>query len=79
MIKETEQFLQSLKKQNVLKAHKRERRIYLLKKYAKIGLYVLLGISIFGVLFFPTFTASLIGNWVVNFIGTIVTIISNGF
>jgi len=79
MIQDTEKYLQNIKKQNILMQHRRNRRIFLFKKYSKYSLYAVLILLGSSALFFPTFTATILGNWVVNFIGTLVTIISNGF
>lgn len=81
MLKETEEFLRKIKageqhrKSNSLK--NRFKRWF--KKNKKTIKYIFLFLIISLCLFYPTFVAGLIGNWIVDFVGTIVSIIKTGF
>lgn len=48
--------------------------LYVQKNWKNI-LKILLFLIIFSILFFPTFSGGLIGNWIKDFFGTIINII----
>lgn len=77
MLQETEDFLKKIK-YNINTKKKFKLKFWLLKNKKKIRNISLIFL-IFMILLFPQFMGGIIGNWIVNFIGTIVKIISAGF
>lgn len=74
MLKETEKFLKQINetKQN----QKPKKNIFgWLNKY-KTKIIIILLITL--LLLFPTFIATIIGTWIVDFVGTLLKIISTG-
>lgn len=77
MLKETEDFLRSIKA-GQQQTRKRKLRTWFIKNKKRIK-YSLLFVFIFLCLFFPAFIGGIIGTWIVNFVGTAVKIIGAGF
>lgn len=75
MLEETKQFLNKAKHSRVLDDHKRQKRKYYFKKYLKIITYLAITFLIISILFFPIQSATVLGTWYNDFIGTLVSII----
>lgn len=75
MLEETKQLLQKTKHYKILEDHKRQKQRYYIKKYLRILMYIVISITTLGILFFPVQSATIIGNWYNNFIGTLINII----
>lgn len=75
MLEETKQLLQKTKHSKILEDHKRQKQRYYIKKYLRILMYITISITSLGILFFPIQSATIIGNWYNNFIGTLINII----
>ena len=78
MLKESEEILKKIRFGNTKLSRKNRFKLWFSRNRKKIK-YISLFILLFFVLFFPQFVGALIGNWVVDFIGTMVKIIGSGF
>lgn len=78
MLKETEDFLKKLRTGGTKLSRKNRFKLWLKKNNKKIK-NISIFITILLLLFFPQYIGSLIGNWIVDFVGTIVKIVGSGF
>jgi len=72
MIQSEEDILKTLKDTPKYKQLKKAKRIFIINKLKRIGKYIIIGGFIVCIIFFPTQTGSLIGNWINDFFGTII-------
>lgn len=75
MEEDIKKYFEGIKKHHLIKQHRKNRFVYLTKLYIKYFLYVVLFLFIVSSIFFPTFTATIIANWIVNYFGTFITIL----
>lgn len=71
MLNETEEFLSMIKNQDKIKQLKRVARKAQWQRYKKIGLKILIGLSIGIIIIFPVQSGTIIGTWINDFFVTI--------
>lgn len=72
MIESENDILKTLKDTPKYKQLKKAKRIFIINKIKRISKYIIISGLMICIIFFPTQTGSLIGNWINDFFGTII-------